>query len=72
MWFGRRSYGLYLYHFPVLSLLRHQVTVGPLWLRVLVGIALTVAVTAASYRWVELPFLRLKERRFAGHAAPSR
>ncbi len=70
LWLGRRSYGLYLYHFPVLSLLRHQVDVGPVWLRTLVGIALTLLVTGASYRWVELPFLRLKDRRFGGVPTP--
>jgi peptidoglycan/LPS O-acetylase OafA/YrhL len=70
VWLGRRSYGLYLYHFPVLSLMRHQVDVAPLWLRMLAGILLTLAVTAASYRWLELPFLRLKDRRFGGVPAP--
>jgi peptidoglycan/LPS O-acetylase OafA/YrhL len=70
VWLGRRSYGLYLYHFPALSLLRHQVDVGPLWLRTGAGILLTLAVTAASYRWLELPFLRLKDRRFGEVPAP--
>jgi peptidoglycan/LPS O-acetylase OafA/YrhL len=70
VWLGRRSYGLYLYHFPVLSLMRHQVPVGPLWLRMVAGILLTLAVTAASYRWLELPFLRLKDRRFGAVPAP--
>lgn len=70
VWLGRRSYGLYLYHFPILSLLRHQVDVGPEALRLLAGIGLTLAVTAASYRWIEEPFLRLKERRFGAPSVP--
>ena len=61
-WAGTRSYGLYLYHFPVLQVLRHQVDVGPEWARMTVGIAATVAVTEASFRWLEGPFLRLKDR----------
>lgn len=64
VWLGRRSYGLYLYHFPVLSLFTHQLHTGPEWLRRLVALGVVVAVTAASYRFLELPFLRLKARRF--------
>jgi peptidoglycan/LPS O-acetylase OafA/YrhL len=28
----------------------------------IVGLALTIVLAAASYRWLESPFLRLKER----------
>lgn len=61
-WAGTRSYGMYLYHFPVLSVLRHQVGVGPEWGRMLLGIAVTLVVTELSFRWLESPFLRLKDR----------
>lgn len=61
-WAGTRSYGMYLYHFPVLSLLRHHVDVGPESARVVVGIATTLVVTELSFRWLESPFLRLKDR----------
>lgn len=53
---------MYLYHFPLLQLLRHQVDVGPLWARMLLGIVVTLLVTELSFRWVETPFLRLKNR----------
>jgi peptidoglycan/LPS O-acetylase OafA/YrhL len=61
-WAGTRSYGMYLYHFPLLQGLRHHVDIGPLWARVVLGILLTLVVTELSYRWVESPFLRLKDR----------
>lgn len=61
-WFGARSYGLYLYHFPVMSVLRHHVDVGPDWARVVLGMVLSVVVAWASFRWLEEPFLRLKDR----------
>ena len=61
-WSGTRSYGLYLYHLPILSVLTHQVTVGPHWLRMVAGIVLSLLVTEMSFRWVESPFLRLKDR----------
>lgn len=61
-WFGARSYGLYLYHFPVMSVLRHHVDVGPEWARVVLGVVLSVGVAWASFTWLEEPFLRLKDR----------
>lgn len=61
-WAGTRSYGLYLYHFPILQVLRHQVVVGPEWARMALGVVLSIAVTEASFRWLESPFLRLKDR----------
>ncbi len=64
VWLGRRSYGLYLYHFPLLSLAMHQLTAGPALARRVLAIGVTLVVTAASYRVVEQPLLRLKDRRF--------
>lgn len=61
-WAGARSYGLYLYHFPVLQVLRHHIDVGPEWARMLFGITATIVVAEASFRWLEAPFLRLKDR----------
>ena len=56
-WLGARSYGLYLWHWPVLvlgdRLFGHRtLLVG--------GVEVTVVVllTAASYRWIEQPVLR--------------
>lgn len=69
VWLGRRSYGLYLYHFPILSLFAHQLSVGASWQRRLVALVVVVAVTGASYRFLESPFLALKDRRFAGSGA---
>lgn len=66
VWLGRRSYGLYLYHFPILSAAMHQITAGPSLARRVLAIGVTVLVTGVSYRVVELPLLRLKERRFGG------
>ena len=58
---GERSYGLYLYHWPVFQALRHETGV-PLKVHEFVGAMLvTVAITEISYRFVELP---IRERRF--------
>jgi peptidoglycan/LPS O-acetylase OafA/YrhL len=59
VWLGRRSYGFYLWHYPIIILLARSF--GPLN-KVLIGLPLTLVATVASWQLVELPFLRLKER----------
>jgi peptidoglycan/LPS O-acetylase OafA/YrhL len=67
VYLGRISYGLYVFH--VLGLLIsdysvHDQTASLLryTLRVLVALSATIAMAAISYRWLETPFLGLKER----------
>jgi peptidoglycan/LPS O-acetylase OafA/YrhL len=64
-WFGRRSYGIYLFNYPIAYvLLQHDQQyshVHRLAVTVL-GVIAIVAITAASYRWIEQPFLRRKGR----------
>lgn len=59
-WIGKRSYGLYLYQSPVNVFF--QLTFGHAkWVQSLV-FAGTFAVAALSYRYIEKPFLRIKDR----------
>jgi peptidoglycan/LPS O-acetylase OafA/YrhL len=51
-WFGKISYGLYIWHFPLFALVGWQL-----------GIPLSIAVAAISYRYVERPFLRRRHTR---------
>jgi peptidoglycan/LPS O-acetylase OafA/YrhL len=62
---GKISYGLYMLHF--LGLLFMLDLLHPAWGWKLLatkalGLALTVLLAWASYRWLESPFLRLKDR----------
>ncbi|MET0684856.1 MAG: acyltransferase family protein [Solirubrobacteraceae bacterium] len=56
-WIGARSYGIYLWHWPVMALTRPGIDVQwPLPLLLAFQIGLTVALAAVSYRWLEQPF----------------
>ncbi len=58
-WVGERSYGLYLWHWPVIlvvdAVVGAQVGTGAWWRGAAVAIALTVVLAWASYRWIESP-----------------
>lgn len=60
---GQRSYGWYLWHFPLVMAV-HAV-VGSVFAAVAAAIA-ALGVAELSWRWVERPFLRLKQRRPRG------
>ena len=64
VWLGKRSYGIYLYHLPIAIVFLERCHLrGAPRAAVLCGcVLLTVLVANASYRWVEAPFLRRKER----------
>ncbi|MEO6124334.1 MAG: acyltransferase family protein [Ilumatobacteraceae bacterium] len=50
---GQRSYGLYLWHWPIFVIGR--VYHSGSWPRFLAGMAVTVAISEASYRYIETP-----------------
>jgi peptidoglycan/LPS O-acetylase OafA/YrhL len=55
-WIGERSYGLYLWHWPVLVLLVAALpSEAPVWLAPSVALVVTVVAAALSYRFVEMP-----------------
>ena len=64
--FGRISYGLYLYHKPIPLLLKlvlaHTAFHFPGWVLLPMALLLTWIVAELSFRYLERPFLRLKER----------
>ena len=61
---GRRSYGMYLWHtLPVLVVLPGLREAVPAPVAVVLALAATWGLTLLSWRYVEQPFLRLKDRR---------
>ncbi|MBX6342689.1 MAG: acyltransferase, partial [Thermomicrobiaceae bacterium] len=58
-WVGQRSYGIYLWHWPVFMVTRPGLDVPLAGLPLLaLRLAVTVGLAEASYRWVETPFRR--------------
>jgi peptidoglycan/LPS O-acetylase OafA/YrhL len=63
VWVGKRSYGLYLWHYPLLLALNPSASTGVRRSEAdLVVVLLSFVATIASSRFVEEPFLRLKTR----------
>jgi peptidoglycan/LPS O-acetylase OafA/YrhL len=67
VYLGQISYGLYVFHILGLMLSNYAVqhqesSLGRYLLREAVALAITIAFAAISYRWLETPFLTLKQR----------
>ena len=64
IYLGRISYGLYMFHATVLTMVARHLQDLPVWIKWPIypplGLAITVICAAASYQWFESPFLRLK------------
>ena len=61
-WIGVRSYGIYLWHWPIIVLWGRQET-GVNWPRAVLQIALTFVIASLSWRYVEDPIRRGALRR---------
>jgi hypothetical protein len=58
-WLGQRSYGLYLWHWPIFMLSRPGIDVhAPFTVVVICQIGLTCVIAELSYRYVEMPVRR--------------
>jgi hypothetical protein len=55
VWIGRRSYGLYLYHWPVFQFYRQVAGRGLTVVEFVVLMAITLVITELSYRFIEMP-----------------
>lgn len=70
-WVGRRSYGIYLYHFPIVVALKNAEVPWPVILPIVVPTSLAIA--AFSWRYLERPFLlsRARDDEEASKVAPA-
>jgi peptidoglycan/LPS O-acetylase OafA/YrhL len=62
LWFGRRSYSIYLWHLGTNAYLQIS---APSWSKLqiaIVGAVVSISAAAIAFRWLEAPFLRIKAR----------
>ncbi|MGX7417696.1 acyltransferase family protein [Carnobacterium gallinarum] len=63
-WLGERSYGLYLWQYPIMVL--YEVKVGDTSLQpirhLIIQLVLIIVIAEASYRFIEMPFKKLNVR----------
>ena len=65
LWLGKISFGLYIFHFPILAILNFKAArlrLSPIELDI-TALLLTIASAALSYHFFEAPFLRWKSKR---------
>ena len=61
---GRISYGVYIYHVPIIYTIFTYMPNVTFWIRTLLAFAVTIGVAALSYHILEKPILDLKDRFF--------
>ncbi|MBV8949387.1 MAG: acyltransferase, partial [Actinobacteria bacterium] len=71
VWTGRRSYALYVLHTPIFDTFDHFRVVHGYYLPMVVKLIASFVAAALSYRLIEAPVLRLKDR-YAGRLASRR
>jgi peptidoglycan/LPS O-acetylase OafA/YrhL len=58
-WIGQRSYGIYLWHWPVMALTRPGIDLTwSTWILIPAQVAVTFGLAALSFRYVEMPIRR--------------
>lgn len=57
-WIGTRSYGMYLYHWPIYQIIRQEAGKPLLPWQFVLAMLVTVPITEASYRFIEMPVRR--------------
>jgi peptidoglycan/LPS O-acetylase OafA/YrhL len=57
-WIGTRSYGMYLYHWPIYQIIRKQAGLALSVNQFIAAMLITLPITEASYRFIEMPIRR--------------
>ena len=66
LWLGDRSYGLYLWHWPVFALLRPEFELPDnMLLQICIRLSCTIIIADLSYRFFELPILNRSQLVFS-------
>lgn len=65
IWWGQRSYGIYLWHLPIFRIFGRNEFVGSDLIRITLAIGISLFVAEFSWRVIEQPFIRLKNEKFS-------
>ncbi len=65
VYLGTISYGLYVFHFPVLWLVNELMRSYPEIVRILISFSVTVMISMVSYEFMEKRFINLKDKYFS-------
>jgi peptidoglycan/LPS O-acetylase OafA/YrhL len=65
IWWGQRSYGIYLWHLLVFRVFGRHEFVGSEFLRIVIAIGISLGVAELSWRVIEQPFIRIKNDKFS-------
>jgi peptidoglycan/LPS O-acetylase OafA/YrhL len=65
-WLGTRSYGIYLFHWPIFQMMRKQANIDLSVSQLAIGLAITAIIAEVSYRAVEMPIRQGKTRELLG------
>lgn len=60
MWLGKRSYGIYIYHYPVIFFCTRLLHLNNQWLLIGIELVITLLITEISYGFLEQPILHFK------------
>ena len=65
VWWGQRSYGIYLWHLLIFRIFGRHEFVGHEPLRIVLAVGISLFVAEASWRIIEQPFIRIKNNKFS-------
>lgn len=65
IWWGQRSYGMYLWHLPIFRLFGRNEFVESDFLRIVIATGISLVVAELSWRVIEQPFIRIKNKKFS-------
>ncbi len=69
-WIGTRSYGIYLWHYPIMVLSTPIYEIGnPSYLRVFFQLTITCIIAELSYRFIEMPIRKFGLREYYNYLA---
>ena len=65
IWWGERSYGIYLWHLLIFQVFSRHEFFGSTHLRIVIAVGFSLVVAEVSWRLIERPFIQIKNLKYA-------